>query len=103
MKGKIMHAKTREAGDAVKEGLDEQASDGAGEIVGHVKAAGTAVWDKVNGAYGAARDKAVRGAKVADKTIRDKPYHAIGVAFGVGLLLGFLLKRSRSSSSSNSE
>jgi len=25
--------------------------------------------------------------------IRDKPYHAVGLAIGVGLILGLLLKR----------
>ena len=37
--------------------------------------------------------KAIAGAKVADKTIRDHPYESIGVAFGVGLLLGVLVGR----------
>ena len=38
-------------------------------------------------------EKAVAGAKVADKTIRDHPYESIGVAFGVGLLIGVLVGR----------
>ena len=38
-------------------------------------------------------DKAVEGAKAADKTIRDHPYQSIGVAFGVGLLIGALVTR----------
>ena len=38
-------------------------------------------------------EKTVAGAKVADKTIRDHPYESIGVAFGVGLLIGFLVSR----------
>jgi ElaB/YqjD/DUF883 family membrane-anchored ribosome-binding protein len=37
--------------------------------------------------------KAVAGAKVADKTIREHPYQSIGVAFGVGLLIGVLVGR----------
>lgn len=36
-------------------------------------------------------EKAVAGAKVADRTIREHPYESIGVAFGVGVLLGVLL------------
>jgi ElaB/YqjD/DUF883 family membrane-anchored ribosome-binding protein len=39
------------------------------------------------------QDKAVAGAKVADKTIREHPYESIGVAFGVGLLIGVLVGR----------
>jgi ElaB/YqjD/DUF883 family membrane-anchored ribosome-binding protein len=38
-------------------------------------------------------EKAVEGAKVADKTIREHPYQSIGVAFGVGLLIGVLVTR----------
>ena len=38
-------------------------------------------------------DKAVEGAKAADRTIRDHPYQSIGVAFGVGLLIGVLVTR----------
>jgi ElaB/YqjD/DUF883 family membrane-anchored ribosome-binding protein len=38
-------------------------------------------------------EKAVEGAKVADKTIREHPYQSIGVAFGVGLLIGVLATR----------
>jgi len=37
--------------------------------------------------------KAVEGAKTTDKAIRENPYYAIGIAFGVGALVGFLLRR----------
>lgn len=46
--------------------------------------------------YELVQKKAVEGAKAADKVIRDKPYYAIGVAFGMGALLGFLLSRRNS-------
>ena len=38
-------------------------------------------------------DKAVEGAKAADNAIREHPYQSIGVAFGVGLLIGVLVTR----------
>jgi ElaB/YqjD/DUF883 family membrane-anchored ribosome-binding protein len=38
-------------------------------------------------------EKAVAGAKVADKAIREHPYESVGVAFGVGLLVGVLVGR----------
>ena len=38
-------------------------------------------------------EKAVEGAKAADRTIRDHPYQSIGVAFGLGLLIGVLVTR----------
>ena len=42
---------------------------------------------------GRVRDKAVEGAKVADDVIREHPYQAIGVALGVGAVLGYLITR----------
>jgi ElaB/YqjD/DUF883 family membrane-anchored ribosome-binding protein len=40
-------------------------------------------------------EKALDGARAADKTIRDHPYQTIGVAFGVGLLIGALVSGRR--------
>jgi ElaB/YqjD/DUF883 family membrane-anchored ribosome-binding protein len=38
-------------------------------------------------------EKALESAKAADRTIRDHPYQSIGVALGVGLLIGALVAR----------
>jgi ElaB/YqjD/DUF883 family membrane-anchored ribosome-binding protein len=38
-------------------------------------------------------EKAVAGAKVADRTVREHPYQSIGVAFGLGVLIGVLVTR----------
>jgi len=35
----------------------------------------------------------VEGAKVADRVIRDHPYQTLGIAFGLGLLIGILVRR----------
>ena len=43
--------------------------------------------------WNAVQEKAVAGAKAADQTIRDHPYQSIGIAFGVGALIGLLLGR----------
>ena len=40
-----------------------------------------------------AEEKAVERAKAADKAIRAHPYQTIGIAFAVGLLVGFLARR----------
>jgi len=39
------------------------------------------------------QEKAVQGAKAADKMVRANPYQAIGIAVGVGALVGYLLSR----------
>lgn len=39
------------------------------------------------------REQAVESAKVADKKIRKNPYQAIGIAVGVGAILGYLVSR----------
>lgn len=38
-------------------------------------------------------EKAMAGAKVTDKVIREHPYQSIGIAFGVGVLIGWLVTR----------
>jgi ElaB/YqjD/DUF883 family membrane-anchored ribosome-binding protein len=40
-----------------------------------------------------AGEKAVERGKAADKLIRDHPYQTIGIAFGLGLLIGILVRR----------
>lgn len=40
-------------------------------------------------------EKTVAAAKTADKAVRTHPYQALGIAFGVGLLVGVLATRSR--------
>lgn len=39
------------------------------------------------------QDKTIAGAKATDKVIREHPYQSIGIAFGVGVLLGVLISR----------
>jgi ElaB/YqjD/DUF883 family membrane-anchored ribosome-binding protein len=39
------------------------------------------------------QERTVAGAKATDKVIRDHPYQSIGIAFGVGLLIGVLVNR----------
>ncbi len=40
-----------------------------------------------------AEEKAVERAKAADRLVRDHPYQTIGIAFGLGLLIGVLARR----------
>lgn len=43
--------------------------------------------------YERARDEAVRRAKQADHFVRENPYYAVGVAAGIGALVGILVSR----------
>jgi ElaB/YqjD/DUF883 family membrane-anchored ribosome-binding protein len=38
-------------------------------------------------------EKAVAGAKATDKVIREHPYQSLGIAFGIGVLIGVLVTR----------
>jgi len=53
--------------------------------------------DSAKSTYHRIQENTVAGAKVADKTIREHPYQsmgiAVGVAFGLGLLVGLLTSR----------
>lgn len=39
------------------------------------------------------QERTIEGAKATDKVIREHPYQSIGIAFGVGLLIGVLVNR----------
>ncbi len=43
--------------------------------------------------YRRLQDKTVAAAKATDKVIREHPYESLGIAFGVGLLIGVLVAR----------
>ena len=42
---------------------------------------------------GRVRDQAENYAKATDEAVRQYPYQALGIAFGVGTILGFLVSR----------
>jgi ElaB/YqjD/DUF883 family membrane-anchored ribosome-binding protein len=68
-------------------------ADVAGEKVGEARKRLAAALDSAKEIAGRVRDKAVEGAKAADQAVRDKPYHAIGIAFGVGAIVGYFVMR----------
>jgi ElaB/YqjD/DUF883 family membrane-anchored ribosome-binding protein len=65
----------------------------AGEQVAEARKRLAGALDRAKEAWGHVQDRAVQGAKATDVCIRDHPYQAIGLAFGAGALLGFLLTR----------
>jgi ElaB/YqjD/DUF883 family membrane-anchored ribosome-binding protein len=51
--------------------------------------------DKAKAACERLEEKTVAAAKATDKVVREHPYQALGIAFGVGVLVGVLAARSR--------
>jgi ElaB/YqjD/DUF883 family membrane-anchored ribosome-binding protein len=84
-------------GAAVREG-EEMLNAAAGETGEKGRALRakleTAV-EKAKALYERLQEKTIAAAKVADQTVREHPYQAIGIAFGVGVLVGVLAARSR--------
>src|SRR6185436_2993666 len=66
-------------------------ADVAGEKVGDARKRLAASLDSAKEIAGRVRDKAVEGAQAADEVVREHPYQAIGIALGVGALVGYLL------------
>jgi ElaB/YqjD/DUF883 family membrane-anchored ribosome-binding protein len=62
--------------------LNEQAHEKLAEAMDAAKATGAKL-----------KDKALQGARSTDETIREYPYQSIGVAFGIGVLIGVLVHR----------
>ncbi len=87
----ISHDVTQLAEDA--RALMVATADVAGEKVGEARKRLAAALESGKEIYGRVRDKAVEGAKVADKTVRENPYQAIAIGVGVGALVGYLLGR----------
>ena len=71
-------------------------ADVAGDKVGEARQRLAAALENGKEMYARVRDQAAEKARAADEAVREHPYQAIGIAFGVGALLGCLLARRRS-------
>lgn len=56
----------------------------------------TVAIEKAKETWASVQEKVVAGAKATDQVIREHPYRALGVAFGAGALIGYLLSRRNS-------
>lgn len=65
----------------------------AEEKVAAARAKLTDLIESAKDGYEYVEEKAVAGAKEADAFIREKPYQAVGLAIGVGALIGFCIAR----------
>jgi len=65
----------------------------AGEKVSEVRARLATALESAKATCHRVEEKTIAAAKATDQTIREHPYQSIGIAFGVGLLLGVLVAR----------
>jgi ElaB/YqjD/DUF883 family membrane-anchored ribosome-binding protein len=65
----------------------------AGEKMSDLRSRLSSALDSAKATCQRLEEKAIAGAKVADKTIREHPYESMGVAIGLGLMIGVLVSR----------
>ena len=82
----------REMGQAARE-AGEHLEGAAGEMMEKGRELGARFSTALQSAKANIQEKTVAGAKATDRTIRDHPYESIGIAFGVGVLIGVLCAR----------
>jgi ElaB/YqjD/DUF883 family membrane-anchored ribosome-binding protein len=68
-------------------------ADVAGDKVGEARKRLAAALESGKELYGRVRDKTVEKARVVDETVHEHPYQAMGIALGVGILIGVLVTR----------
>ena len=76
---------TRDAEELLKTVAGE-VGDGSHELRERLSAA----IESAKATYRRMQDKAVAGAQATDRVIREHPYESLGIAFGMGLLIGVL-------------
>ena len=65
----------------------------AGEKVAQARSRLSAAIESAKATCQRLEEKTVAAAKATDRTIREHPYESIGIAFGLGLLVGVLVAR----------
>jgi len=78
----------RDAEDLLKAGAGELSDKGK-----EARAKLTSAIESARQTCNRLEERAVVSAHAADRCIRDHPYESIGVAFGIGVLLGVLINR----------
>jgi ElaB/YqjD/DUF883 family membrane-anchored ribosome-binding protein len=68
-------------------------SDVPGEKVGEARKRVAAALENGKEIYGRVRDKTVEGVKAADQAVRENPYQVLGIALGIGVIMGLLVTR----------
>ena len=68
-------------------------ADVAGEKVSEARKRLAAALERGKEICGRVQEQAVEGVQAADAVVHEHPYQAIGIAVGVGALLGYMLAR----------
>ena len=68
-------------------------ADGAGEKVRNIRGRLSAALESSKARMERLQDNAIETAKATDHVIRKNPYESIGIALGIGLLVGVLAGR----------
>ncbi|MDB6020029.1 MAG: hypothetical protein JWR19_4518 [Pedosphaera sp.] len=68
----------------------------AEDTMDNLRETGEEIQNRMGEFWETSKEKATQYARVTDQAIREKPYQAIGIALGIGLLTGLLINRSRS-------
>jgi ElaB/YqjD/DUF883 family membrane-anchored ribosome-binding protein len=72
---------------------EELVKSAGGDVAAKSKAELITALDRVKASCRKVEARARAGAKRTDQLIRENPYQSIGIAFGLGLLLGVLVTR----------
>ena len=74
----------------------EASADDMSEAGREARSKLSAALEGAKSTYQSLQEKALAGAKKTDTLIRENPYQSLGLAFGLGLLVGFLVTRNKS-------
>lgn len=65
----------------------------AGEKIGNARKHLVTALERGKEISGHVRDKAVERTKIVDQNVRENPYQAIAIGFGVGVIVGYFVAR----------
>ena len=95
-KGEVSREKVKEDLRVLVRDAEELLKATAGDVSEKAKEARSRLAQTLEQAKGTCQrlqDQTLEAAKATDKVIRNHPYESIGVAFGIGLLIGVLVTR----------
>jgi ElaB/YqjD/DUF883 family membrane-anchored ribosome-binding protein len=73
----------------------ENLKDTAQDTMENLQETGEEIQNRLGEYWETGKERASEYARMTDRRIRENPYQTIGIALGVGLILGMLLSRGR--------